>query len=222
VEADRQREPEPDVAPGKRALGSPWLVEIGARTAFITDSGYDPFDDDNAFTQLTIGAGRVLYGSRNISVAALGFWDYGKTTSSARGQHTELEVHRFTEGPEARLHLFRELYAFGRLCAGALYTVARLDESTTGTTLRSPSWTFAADATAGAAARFAHIGPWLSGASFWFVAEGGYGWATNSDLKLLPAKDDSTAPQRVATLSLGDGEVAVRGVLFRLAVRAAF
>ena len=215
-------DPEPAIPPGERALVSPWALRVGSRTAFVTDEGYDPFDGNNGFSQFSLAAGRVLYGSGNVSVALLAYWDYGSTDNKVRGQTTDLDVHRLTLAPELRLHVLRELYLFGRLAAGALSAAATLEESATNTELRGGGWTFAADATAGAAVRLVHFGPRASGASFWLMGEGGYGWAPSVDLVMSPDEDDTSAPQRVADMTLGQGELAVRGAMFRVMLGASF
>ena len=217
-----QPEPEPALPPAERALASPWALRIGARTAIVTDAGYDPFDENDGFTQFSLAAGRALVGSGDVSVAMLAFWDYGMTDSAVRGQNTELDVNRLTLAPELRLHFLPELYAFGRLAAGALRVSAMLEESTTRTSLHTRSWTIAADATAGAAVRAFHIGPRASGASVWLFGEGGYGWAPSVDLVMATDEDDTGAPQRVAHLTLGQGELAVRGPMFRMMAGVTF
>ena len=217
-----ETEPEPAIPPGDRARVSPWAFRIGLRTAFLSDEGYDPFDDNNGFNQLSLAAGRVLYGSNDVSIALLAFWDYGSTESNVRGESTELEVHRLTLAPELRLHLFPQAYVFGRLAVGTLHASASLGESTTQTKLHARSWTFAADATAGAALRAVQFSPRATAPSIWLFAEGGYGWAPSVDLVLAPDDDDTTAPQRVADMTLGQGDVGVRGALFRVMVGLSF
>jgi hypothetical protein len=192
------------------------------RTAFVTNAGYDAFDENNGFTQFSMAGGRVIYGAGNVSVGLLAYWDYGTTDSAVRGEKSELDVHRLTLAPEVRLHLFPELYVFGRLAAGALRSSAKLEESTTGTELYARSWTFAADGTLGAALRAVRFGRRSADGALWLLAEGGYGWSPGVDLVLAPDEDDVAAPQRVAELTLGEGELAVRGTMLRLMVGVSF
>jgi hypothetical protein len=210
--------PDPEDVPPKAGepLGtyqSHWMGLLGVRAGLIGHEGMDPFSENDALVQVSLGGGRTLFASGDLSLAAVGFWDYGERRAEARGEATHLAVQRLTLGPEARYHLLPQLYAFGRVAPGAVRTAAELDDSVSLTKLEATSWTFALDATLGGAYQL-----WgkKSGHSkkprVWLIAEGGYGWATESDLRLAASSD--TAPQRVAELDLGT--LAVRGPTFRV------
>ena len=57
-------------------------------------------------------------------------------------------------------------------------------------------------------------------ARLWVIGEGGYGWASSSDLRLAPDADDTSSPERVSDVNLG--MLAMRGPMFRILVAATF
>jgi hypothetical protein len=221
-QADRPVQPEPPEEPEEpEGIVIPrWQLSVGVRTAFVTNAGYDPFSDNDVLVQFSVGAGRTFYSQGMFSVAAIGFYDFSNQQSTARGQPTELEVHRLSLGPEVRAHLMPVLYAFARPSAAALRTSASLQEATANTTLYARAWTVGFDVTAGAAFRVVSSGRGESAARFWLVGEGGYGWSSSSDLRLATEPEDETAPQRVAEVSFGT--LALRGPLFRISLAATF
>ena len=99
-------------------------------------------------------------------------------------------------------------------------TIARMDETSTGTKLYARNWDFAVDAVAGGAFEFLNLSGERGELRMFVHAEGGYGWSTASDLRLSPDEEDESAPQRVAALDLGT--LALRGPMFRVMVSAAF
>jgi hypothetical protein len=190
-----------------------WLFGLGLRHSFIASEGFDLFSENNALPQLSLHAGRVLYASGPLSLAALVAWDFGMVEADARGADTELVIHRLTVGGEGRFHILRRLYAFGRIAPGALNAATKFSDRIADVDRESSSWGLAADFSLGAAVEFAGD---ARGASSrprgFFSAEGGYGWAQSTDLTYEPEGD--TTPVRLQPLSLG--ELAVRGAFFRV------
>jgi len=223
AEPDHTEEPDPgDRLPAaENAAREPWLGVIGARALYITSAGYDPFDDNDELTQFSVGFGRSVYAAGRFAVAGLIFYDVGGTTSSARDQPTELTVHRIALGLEARFYPLAELYGYGRIAPGILNVTAKLDEAASGATLEAESWVFGLDATAGLAYRFARTRG-STPIGFWVFAEGGYGLTTTAGLSLEPSEDTSSAPQRLAALSLGEGELSLSGATFRVLAGVTF
>jgi hypothetical protein len=221
-QADEAAHPEPAEVPEEpEGIVIPrWQLSAGVRTAFVANSGYDPFSENDAMVQLSLGGGRTFHSEGMFSVAAIGFYDFSNARGSARGEPTELEVHRISLGPELRAHLLPVLYAFARPSAAALRTSASLEESTTNATLHARAWTVGFDVTAGAAYRLLSFGRGESAPRIWLLGEGGYGWSSSSDLRLATDPEDDTAPQRVADVDLGT--LALRGPLFRISVAATF
>ncbi len=198
-----------------------WEATVGVRTAFVTDGGFDPYATDNALIQLSVGGGRTLLSQGRFSLAVMGLWDYGERQATARGERTQLDVHRISIGPEARYHVIPRFFVFLRTSPSAIYTAAQLDESITAVSLYSHKWVAGFDGTAGAA--FEVIGK-KSGESrkprFWVVGEGGYSWAAPADVNLRPASDNASAPQRVAPVQLPT--LLLRGPMFRVSVALTF
>lgn len=206
------------------ALGSyqtNWEATLGVRTAFITGRGFDPYATDNTLPQLSVGGGRTLIAQGRFSLAVIGLWDYGERQATARGERTQLDVHRLSVGPEARYHVIPRFFVFLRTSPSAVYTDAQLDEPVTAVTLYSHKWVPGFDATAGAA--FEVFGK-RSGESkkprFWVVGDGGYSWAAPVDVNLHPAPDSTTAPQRVAAVNFPT--LLLRGAMFRVSVAMTF
>ena len=193
---------------------------LGVRAGFISDAGFDPFSDEDALVQFSLGFGRTLLSTDALSVAGLVAWDYGSVSDEARGADTDLDVHRLVLGPEIRYHLVPWLYVFARPLPAAIHTRASLEAPVINDQLYSRDWSFGFDATAGAAVQL-----WgkRSGASskprLWAQVEGGYGWATAVDLRFR-ADDPDTAPQRVEDVDLG--RLAIRGPMFRIAIALTF
>ena len=196
-----------------------WLLGIGTRQSYITHPGFDLFSGKNALPQFSLNAGRTLVASGRLSLAALLGWDWGAVEDTARGAPTTLTVNRVTLGAEARYHVFRRFYAFGRIAPGALHSLATIRDRVAAVDSESSAWGFATDLSLGAALEFAGAN---RGASTrprgWVGAEGGYGWAQASKLSFKPEGDatkaGSAGPVRLQPLELG--ELAVRGGFFRL------
>lgn len=191
----RDERPEPDDG----LLGTHqahFFLGIGPRVGFIADEGLDPFSETDAFSQVAIFGGRTLLTDGDVSLAVLIEWDYGERSASARGLGAELGVHRVSLGAEGRYHLLRRLYGYVRLAPGALYTWARLNE------LETDVWAFSADASLGAAFElFGAKSGETNKPRGWVSLNGGYGFGTEADLTLSPAKD-SNSPERTASVEL--------------------
>jgi hypothetical protein len=211
--------PVEDEAPDDGAMGSHrdhWVGTLGVRTNYVTNSGYDAFDSDNALPQLAVGVGRTLASDDRLSLAGLLLWDWGRSEATARGAESALDVHRLTLAAEGRYHLIRRLYVFGRLAPGALHWKANLQDRVADLELADDRWVFAADLSAGAAFEFAGE---KRGASKrprgWVSADGGYGWSAASGVELVP-EDANAAPARSQPVALGD--LGLRGGFFRVAL----
>ena len=197
------------------------MVMLGVRSSYIRHAGYDPFSENDSLVQLSLGGGIAPLSFGDVSLAAMAHWEYGESSHQARGEQTELGVHRLMLGPELRYHLFYWLYGFGRVSFAAVNTRASLQESVANTTLFSRQWSYGFDLSAGAA--FQLYGK-RSGASgkprIWVIGEGGYGWTSERDLHFEPEDDDSAPPQRLAATPLGS--LAIRGPMFRLSAALTF
>ena len=102
-------------------------------------------------------------------------------------------------------------YGFARLAPALLNTSANLHDDVIVADRSANAWSFGFDASVGAA--FEIFGR-PSGASRrargWLGLEGGYGYATSTDLEMAA---DDTAPVRTAAIDLG--EISLRGPFAR-------
>ena len=208
--------PAASAEPGREPSPAFWQAQIGARTTFVTDAGFDLFAADNALVQLSVAASRTLLVWERFSFAPGLSWDFGARSSTIRGDPSSLASHRLAVQLEGRYHLLPWLYGLVRVCPGAAHQSVEVQDSLAPAALRDTQWAPSADFSLGGAVL---LGPqWSRSASavrFWAQAEGGYGWAGRQHLVLSPdlASDDT---RRVGTLDLGD--LALRGGFFRIAV----
>lgn len=211
AEAAEPAEPE---QPPPGAQDSFWQGQIGMRSIFVTDAGFDPFATDNALTSFSLGVSRTIYRFDTFSLAPGFFWDYGARSATARGQLTNLSSHRLSVGLEGRYHFAPWAYATVRVAPSAIQQSARLADQLAPAPFVADAWTFGLDASAGAAFL---LGP--HGASsphpirFWLAGEGGYAYASSASLRMHPdlSSDD---PRRTGDLDLG--RLALGGGFFRI------
>ena len=197
-----------------------WQVSFGMRGAWVTDAGYDPFDENNYNTRVSVGGTRALLFAGDISFAPGVLYETGSSMSTARGAESELIVHRLGAVAEGRFHLGRDLYLLVNLVPQAIHTRAYLTDASAPTQLRQRTWRFGADATAGAAWNAPRtLGARNQIPQFWVIGELGYGWTMSKDLELRPdlPSDD---PQADEMLNLGP--MALNGVIMRLRVAMTF
>ena len=200
----------PDTPQGSRA--SFWQGQVGVRSTFVTDPGFDPFASDNVLTSFSLGASRTVFQQDAFSLAPGIFWDYGSRSATARGDQASLSAHRLGLALEGRYHLTPWMYALARVTPSAIQQSARLADPLAAAPYVANAWTFGLDASAGAAFL---LGPHSSHAlaRWWLAAEGGYGYAGSASLLMRPdrATDD---PRRTGDVNLGS--VALGGMFFRL------
>lgn len=192
---------------------------IGVRTSFVTDDDYrlfsrtvDRLSESFPMAQLSLGAGGTVWKDQALSLLVVGFWDYGGSASSLRGEKTDLDVHRLSLGAELRHHYFPWLYSMARLAPAAIDVRASLNDRAADTMLYRRKWSFGVDVSVGGAAEL--FGPPSATSQrprLWALAEVGYGWAHAVDLTF---RADDGAPQRMDALSLG--KLAIRGPMFRI------
>ncbi len=197
-----------------------WQVHLGVRVGWVTSEGYDPFSENDGFSQVSMGATRAFVLSDSISFAPGLLWEYGNAASKARNAPTELSVHRLGAVAEGRLHLDRDLYVLAKLVPQAVYTGASIEEDSATAVLVRNAWRFGVDATAGAAWNFPRtLGVDDVVPQFWVVGEFGYGWSMNQDLAFSPDVDEDD-PRASTTLDLG--MLSMRGMMMRISVAMTF
>jgi len=197
-----------------------WQVHLGMRMGWVRSDAYDPFDDNDIFSQVSVGATRALVLTDSISFAPGLVWEYGQVEQEARGATSELAVHRLGAVAEGRYHLGRDVYVLAKLVPQAVHTRAYLDERSSTDQLQQKAWRFGVDATAGAAWNLPRtLGSANVVPQFWLVGEAGYGWSMSQDLELSPDVDEDD-PRAATTLDLGS--LAMRGVMMRVSVAMTF
>jgi hypothetical protein len=211
-------------APGAHAepLGSHQpLIEasLGVRASKVADAGFDPFADSDDLVQLSVGVAGTVLRMQRLSLAAVGFWDYGERSSQARGAETSLAVHRLSVGPELRYHLLNPLYVFAHVLPAFAHSTASLDDSLTGPRV-AKHWAYGADFALGAAFQVYGM---RSGESkqprIWAIAEGGYGYLGSTKLRLEPEAGQG-APERTAAVDLGS--LSLAGPYLRVSAAVSF
>lgn len=219
-----QYEPPPaeaeDTGPSRDMSRDFWQVYAGVRTSWITEEQFDPFEDKDVFSNVSVGASRALVLSPMFSFAPGLLYETGTVKSEARGADSELIVHRLGGVAEGRWHAGRDLYVLAKLVPQAIHTRAYLSEASSPEQLQQKTWRFGLDATAGAAWNFPRsLGAPNAVPQFWLVGEFGYGWAMSKDLELSPDVDEDD-PQ--ARMRLDLGPMALRGVMMRVNVALTF
>jgi hypothetical protein len=193
----------------------------GVRVAKITSKGFDPFADSDELAQFELGVGGTLLSSGNLSLAGLFLYDIGGRSDTARGEKSELTVHRLTLGAEGRYHFFRQLFVFGRVAPGVVHSIASIEDQSVGIDQREArDWVFATDLSAGASVALTN---WRGGASkrkvnAWITLDGGYGFAAETDLMLAPDTppgEEGGGPERGEPVDMGT--LSLRGPFMRVA-----
>lgn len=191
-----------------------WQAELGVRSTFVTDPGFDPFSSDNALTQFSLGVARTVWVEDRVSFAPGLIWDYGLRSATARGQDTSISSHRLALALEGRYHLFPFVYGLVRLTPGAVHQSAELDDSLSPAPFVAKSWAFSLEASAGASFL---LGPQqedsASPVRWWLAAEGGYSYAGSTSLVMHPDLAEGD-PRRTGDLNLGT--LAMRGGFIRI------
>lgn len=191
-----------------------WFAWLGVRNDYVHDSTFDLFADNDALTVFSVGAGRTVWATGNLSVAALGLWEVGSRSADTRGNEMSLRVQRLELAPEVRYHLHYRLYGFGRLGLGAEYVHGTLTNELYNGELVSSSWAFAGDLAGGAAIQFVgNAAGEKRRPRAWVMAEGGYSLVTSTTLSF---EADDSGPERAASDELGD--LNLSAPFFRLAL----
>jgi hypothetical protein len=195
-------------------------ASLGARVSKVADAGFDPFANSDELVQVSLGVGGTLLRLQRLSLAAVGFWDYGERGSQARGAETSLDVHRLTIGPELRYHLLTPLYVFAHVLPAFAHSKATLDDNLTRAPRTAKHWAYGADFALGAAFEvYGANGGESKQPRLWAIAEGGYGYVGSSKLRLEPEVGQG-APERTAPVDLGS--LSLAGPYLRVSAAVSF
>jgi hypothetical protein len=194
-------------------------LDLGARTQYVSSAGLDPFSENDAIPQLSLGASYAFWSRDKLSLAGVFGFDYSDWSSRARSAEASLDLRRFTLGPEARYHVLRILVVSAKL-APTLTRQAAVLTTGVGSDLKKVAWKGGFDATAGVAVE---LFGFHSGTSrlprLWLTGEGGYGWTASNGLVLQPEEADD-APQRFQPVDLED--LSLSGPLFKISAALSF
>jgi hypothetical protein len=194
-------------------------ASLGLRVSKVPDAGYDAFSNSDELAQVSLGLGGTLFRHAGFSLAAVGYWDYGQKTSTARGSATSLDVHRLTIGPELRYHLIPPLYFFVHVLPAFAHSSASLEDGVALVPRYARHWSYGVEGAAGAAFElYAAGGEGPIRPRLWAVAQGGYGYLGSTPLKMSP--DAGEGPQQPAPVDLGS--LSLAGPYLRVSVAAGF
>ena len=195
-------------------------ASLGVRVSKVADAGFDPFAESDELVQVSLGLGAMLVRRERWSLAAVGFWDYGEQSSTARGQPSSIGLHRLTIGPEARYHLLPPLYVFVHVLPAFARSSAAIEDGVAQVTRSARHWSYGVDAAAGAAYEVYGV---RNGEAIrpriWALAEAGYGYLGRTSLRLEPDAGDG-APERSAPVDLGS--VSLKGPYLRVSAAVSF
>ncbi|MET0591291.1 MAG: hypothetical protein ABW133_01240 [Polyangiaceae bacterium] len=189
-----------------------WQGQIGMRSTFVTDKGFDPFASDNALTTFSLGFTRTVFHREAFSFAPGVVWDYGARSAAARGQPTSLSAHRLGLALEGRYHFAPWAYGLLRVTPSAIQQTAKLEDGLVPAPYVASAWSFAVDASAGAAFLLGPHGSGPAPVRWWLAGEGGYGFASSASLRMRPELADDD-PRRIGDLDFG--KVALGGAFIR-------
>ncbi len=201
---------------------SPWMwrLELGYRANFVTNAGYNPFASQDYLGQLSIAATRTLFVSGPFVLASGLAWDYGRSSSTARGDPSSLEMQRLLVPIEGRVHFGRWGYALLRAAPGVAVENAEVDDAAVSAPFTKNRWLFAGDVSGGYAFPVVvRTGPSRSSPSMWLEADGGYGWAVAERLDLT-AQTSASAAAVASGIDLGT--LTMRGAFVRFSGAVAF
>lgn len=194
-------------------------LDLGLRTQYVSDTGLDPFSENDAVPQLSLGASYAFWARDRLSLAGAFGFDYSTWSAEARSNETSIDLRRFTLGPEARYHLLRILVVTAKV-APSLTRESTALSTGIGTDLTKVAWKAGVDATAGVAVEvFGYHSGLSRSPRLWLTGEGGYGWTASNRLLLKPDEADR-APQRPEPVDLG--ELSLSGPLFKISAALSF
>jgi hypothetical protein len=193
-----------------------WQGTLGIRTAFVKDTGLDPFSDNDVVSQFSIAISRALARQGGLGVVGGLVWDTGTTEARARSAQARLGLNRISLLAEARYSVHPRGYGFLRAAPGVLRGTASLEDASAPGPLRDSFTSFSLDASAGAAARVTSASNIVG---LWAVAEGGYGWTPRRALNLAP---DLPGADQEKGAAVPLDSLAARGGFFRLALAVTY
>ena len=198
---------------------APWEARIAYRGAFVESAGYAPFSTDDYFSQLTLGASRLVVSRGRFALTAGVDWDYGASDGSARGQSSWLDMNRFTAPLTIHYAIFSRFDVQATIAPGAAYLNGGVQDASAPAQLVTSAWVPCGDASAGVAWALADSSIWGLPLVFRVTLESGYAWAGRMSLSMSPDLPTSD-PRRTGATDLG--ELAMSGAFGRMGLAVAF
>jgi hypothetical protein len=194
---------------------SMWRLELGYRSSFVADSGFDPFSTNDRLPAFSLVATRTLFARDRFSFAPGLAFESSSSTAKARGDAASLDVQRLAIPLDARVHFGPWGYAFARVAPAMMRSHASITDASAPGALEKTAWVFATDVSAG----YAWLAwPWNEPERLrprlWLQADAGYGFAGSARLAL--SADDA----RTDAIDLGS--LALRGPFVRAAAAISF
>jgi hypothetical protein len=198
---------------------SPVQASLGARVSKVADAGFDPFASSDDLPQVSLGVGATVLKQNRLSLAAVGFWDYGSRSDTARGAASSLDVHRLSIGPELRYRILPPLYLLLHVLPAFAHSKASLYDGAAQASFSAQHWSYGVDAATGAACELYAAPNGTIRPRLWAIAEGGYGYLGRSQLLLRPESGQG-APERSTPVDLG--ALSLSGAYLRISAAVSF
>jgi hypothetical protein len=193
------------------------------RYVWVRDAGFDPYASNDLLIGVHLEGMLRVWNDGPLSAWVLAGWSTGGTGSpgTARQLSSSLSFHDLQIGVEGRYALNRRLSLLARAAPGARYFRTSLASGDLPYDLVSTSWTWSADASAGAAVMIGAVGndDWPS-ARMWVSSDLGYTMTGKVENKLRADLDDEEEQRRVGVTRLPS--LSASGVLFRLSFAVTF
>jgi hypothetical protein len=220
-----------EAVPRRQPLSSPpylapqWGVggRFSPRYIWVRDAGFDPYASNDLLIGVHLEGMLRVWNDGPLSAWILAGWSTGGTGSpgTARQLTSSLTFHDLQIGVEGRYALNRRLSLLARVAPGAHFFRTSLTSGDLPYDLVSTSWTWSADASAGAAVMIGAVGndDWPS-ARMWVSSDLGYTMTGKVENKLRADLDDEEEQRRVGVTRLPS--LSASGVLFRLSFAVTF
>jgi hypothetical protein len=187
----------------------PWGIEagLGPLVAWVPDDSFGLFSDSGYWPALAVRVGSSIMSSGSFEVAASGAYHYAATNGAVRQASTELTLHRFLIGGQARYHVLSWLAPCGRLLAGLSYLTSKLGSSREDEVSTFSSLEFSVLASAGVQARILEVR--RSGLLVHLYVEGGGIFTSSTELVYQMGSEGPPRSQPVdaGTISLTGPEL---------------
>ena len=204
-----------------RSASQPRLeASLGARVSKVGSAGYDPFASSDELLQASVGVGVTLFRQERLSLAGVGFWDFGSRSATARSADASLTVHRLSVGPELRFRVLQPMSLFVHVLPAFAHAQASLADGVAQSTRVAGHWSAGVDGALGAAFDL-YTAPGASSIRphLLVIAEAGYGYLGSTRLKLTPEAGQG-APERTAAVDLGS--LSLAGPYLRISAAVSF